>query len=131
MPPPASNLTLTPEEKELLRRWVTEGAEYKAHWAFSPVHKPIVPSFEQNPQVRNPVDSFVLARLEKEGLTFAPEASRETLIRRLSFDLRGLPPTLQEIDEFLTNNSPKAYEQTVDKFLASPAYGEHADAGLN
>ncbi len=67
----------------------------------------------------------MLARLEKEGLTFSPEASRETLIRRLSFDLRGLPPTLQEIDEFLTNNSPKAYEQTVDKFLASPAYGEH------
>lgn len=125
MPPPASNLVLTPEEKELLRRWVAEGAEYKTHWAFSPVHKPVIPSLEQNPQVRNPVDSFVLARLEKEGLTFSPEASRETLIRRLSFDLRGLPPTLQEIDEFLTNNSPKTYEQTVDKFLASPAYGEH------
>jgi hypothetical protein len=125
MPPPASNLVLTPEEKDVLRRWVTEGAEYKTHWAFSPVHKPVIPALEQNPQVRNPIDSFVLARLEKEVLTLSPEASRETLIRRLSFDLRGLPPTLQEIDEFLTNNSPKAYEQTVDKFLASPAYGEH------
>ncbi|HSU54551.1 MAG TPA: DUF1549 domain-containing protein, partial [Candidatus Dormibacteraeota bacterium] len=125
MPPQASNLSLTPEEKEVLRRWVLEGGEYKTHWAFSPVRKPAVPSSVQNSQARNPIDAFVLARLEKEGLTLSPEATRETVIRRLSFDLRGLPPTLQEIDEFLTNSAPKAYEQIVDKFLASPAYGEH------
>jgi hypothetical protein len=125
MPPAASNLTLTDEEKELLRRWIAQGAEYKPHWAFIPVEKPAVPSVADKSQVRNPIDSFVIARLAREGLRLSPEASAETLIRRLSFDLRGLPPTLEEIDQFLTDKSPEAYERLVDKFLASPAYGEH------
>src|SRR5258708_34886472 len=125
MPPAASNLSLTEEEKDLLRRWVIEGAEYKPHWAFQPVRKPVVPVVKDKSKVRNSIDAFVLTRLAKEGLTLSPEASRETLIRRLSFDLRGLPPTLEEIDRFLADPSPKAYDQLVDTFLASPAYGEH------
>ena len=125
MPPPASNLNLSDEEKELLRRWVAEGAQYQTHWAFSPVRKPALPEVQTRLPVGNAIDRFVVARLQKEGLTLSPEASRETLIRRLSFDLRGLPPTLQEIDQFLANPAPDAYERLVDTFLASPAYGEH------
>jgi hypothetical protein len=125
MPPAASNLTLTDQEKEMLRQWIEQGAEYKPHWAFISVHKPTVPAVQRPEQVRNPIDAFVLERLSREGLTLSPEASRETLIRRLSFDLRGLPPSIEEIDEFLADHSPKAYEQLVDKLLTSPAYGEH------
>lgn len=125
MPPAASNLTLTDQEKDLLKRWVEQGAEYKQHWAFIPVHKPAVPVVKPRAKARNPIDAFVIERLKRDGLQLSPEASRETLIRRLSFDLRGLPPTLQEIDSFLRDQSPKAYEHLVDTFLASPAYGEH------
>jgi hypothetical protein len=125
MPPAASNLSLNEEEKDVLRRWISEGAEYKPHWAFQPVKKPAVPAVSNKSKVRNSIDAFVLARLEKDGLTFSPQASRETLIRRLSFDLRGLPPTLEEIDAFVGDESPHAYERVVDKFLTSPAYGEH------
>ena len=125
MPPAASNLTLTDEEKELLRRWISQGAEYKPHWAFISVQKPAVPSVSDQTQIRNPIDAFVAARLAREGLRLSPEASPETLIRRLSFDLRGLPPTLEEIDQFAADKSPEAYERVVDNFLASPAYGEH------
>jgi hypothetical protein len=125
MPPPASNLTLEDNEKEILRRWIQQGAEYKLHWAFIPVLKPAVPALKTKSAPRNPIDAFVLERLTSEGLGLLPQASRETLIRRLSFDLRGLPPSLAEIDEYLGDKSPKAYERVVDKFLASPAYGEH------
>jgi hypothetical protein len=125
MPPPASNLTLTGEEKDLLRLWVAQGAEYRPHWAFIPVRKPVVPAVKGNSLVRNPIDAFVADRFAGEGLDLSPEASRETLIRRLSFDLRGLPPSLPEIDGFLEDTSTNAYERVVDKFLASPAYGEH------
>ena len=125
MPPPASNLTLTDAEKHLLKLWVAQGAEYQKHWAFIPVRKPPVPAVKHRASVRNPIDAFVMAGLAAEGLSFSPEASRETLIRRLSFDLRGLPPSLKEIDAYLADKSPRAYERVVDKFLASPAYGEH------
>lgn len=125
MPPASSNLSLSDDEKELLRRWIEQGAQYKPHWAFIPVEKPAVPPVPAADRVRNPIDAFVLARLAREGLTPSPEASRETLIRRLSFDLRGLPPTLEEIDRFVSDTSPGAYERVVDQFLASPAYGEH------
>ena len=125
MPPASSNLSLSDEEKDLLRRWIEQGAQYKPHWAFIPVEKPAMPAVANPAQARNPIDAFVLARLAREGLTLSPEASRETLIRRLSFDLRGLPPTLEEIDRFVSDNSPGAYERVVDQFLASPAYGEH------
>jgi hypothetical protein len=125
MPPVASNLTLTGEEKELLQRWIEQGAEYKPHWAFIPVRKPAVPAPKEQARARNPIDAFVLNRLAREGLGLSAEASRETLIRRLSFDLRGLPPSVQEIDDFLADSSQNAYERLVDKFLAAPAYGEH------
>jgi hypothetical protein len=128
MPPPASNLRLTSEEKALLKQWVEQGAEYKPHWAFSPVAQIPVPPVANPALARNPVDAFVLARLAPEGLKPAPEASRETLIRRLSFDLRGLPPSLEEIDAFVADTSPAAYERLVDRLLASSAYGEEQAA---
>jgi hypothetical protein len=124
MPPASSNLSLSSEEKEILRRWIAQGAEYKQHWAFIPVGNVPVPKLADGSQVRNPIDAFVLERLQGEGLKLTPQASRETLIRRLSFDLRGLPPTLAEIDEFLADKSPDAYDKLVDRMLASPAYGE-------
>ena len=124
MPPPASKLTLSDREQDLLRQWLTQGAEYKPHWAFLPVREVTVPQVAATAQVRNPIDAFVLARLAGEHLGLSPEAPRETLIRRLSFDLCGLPPSLAEIDQFLADTSPAAYEELVDRFLASPAYGE-------
>jgi hypothetical protein len=124
MPPPASKLTLTDAEKEVLKRWIAQGSEYRPHWAFIPVGEVPVPTLKDKSQVRNPIDAFVLERLSGEGLRLSPEATREALIRRLSFDLRGLPPSLPEIDDFLADESPDAYEKVVDKFLASSAYGE-------
>jgi hypothetical protein len=124
MPPLSSKLALSADQQEILRRWIEEGAEYKPHWAFIPVRPVAVPEPVQTNRMRNEIDAFVLAGLEKHGLTLSPEASQETLIRRLSFDLRGLPPSLQEIDAFLADRSPNAYEKVVDAFLASPAYGE-------
>jgi hypothetical protein len=124
MPPPASNLSLNDDEKKLLRQWVAQGAEYKPHWAFIPVGEVPVPKPADSAQLRNPIVAFVLARLERENLKLSPEAPREALVRRLSFDLRGLPPSLAEIDTFLTDKSANAYEALVDRLLASPAYGE-------
>jgi len=124
MPPPKSNLKLSPTEKELLKRWIAEGAEYKSHWSFIPVGQVTPPHPRDIQWARNPIDSFVLSRLEAENLRSAPEAPREMLIRRLALDLTGLPPTLEEIDSFLADNSPQAYERVVEKYLASPAYGE-------
>jgi len=124
MPPAKSNLSLSAGEKELLRRWIAEGGEYKPHWAFGSVGDVPVPKTPGPPTARNPIDAFVLARLQREGLSFSPEASRETLIRRLSFDLTGLPPTLDETDQFLADQSADAYERLVGRLLASKAYGE-------
>jgi hypothetical protein len=124
MPPPASNLALNADEKELLRRWIEQGAVYKPHWAFIPVGEVPVPRLMETSQIRNPIDAFVLAHLLPQGLKLSAEASRETLIRRLSFDLCGLPPTLPEIDAFLADTTAAAYERLVDKLLSSPAYGE-------
>lgn len=124
MPPPESKLSLTSAEQELIRTWIAQGAEFKQHWAFLPVESVTVPEVTDRRWTRNEIDAFVLSRLEREGLKPAPEASRETLIRRLSFDLTGLPPTLAEIDAFLADTSPDAYEKVVDRLLASPHYGE-------
>ena len=124
MPPPDSHLKLSDAEKELLKRWVTEGAEYKSHWSLIPVAKITPPSLRHAQWVRNPIDAFVLSRLEQEGLQPSPEASRETLIRRLALDLTGLPPTLPEIDAFIADNSADAYNKVVLRYLNSPAYGE-------
>ena len=128
MPPPESHLKLTAEEKAILVKWIEQGAEYKPHWAFIKPEKPEPPVTENKDWSISPIDDFVLARLEREGLTPAQEADKTTLIRRLSFDLTGLPPTLEEIDQFLADDSPNAYEKLVDRLLASDAYGERMAA---
>ncbi|MGI8602360.1 MAG: DUF1553 domain-containing protein [Verrucomicrobiales bacterium] len=129
MPPPESKLELSAAEKELLKRWVAEGAEYKGHWAFQPLERQRA---ERRAQHRNEtsseLDAFVRARLEQHGLTFNVEAPRERLLRRLSFDLTGLPPTIEELDAFLGDSSAQACEKQVDRLLASPAFGERMAA---
>ena len=124
MPPPESNLTLTDYEKALIARWIEQGAEWKPHWAFIPPGKPDLPALKNPSWPRNGIDHFVQARLEREGLRPTDEATKETLIRRVTFDLTGLPPTLEELDAFLADDSPTAYETLVDRLLASQAYGE-------
>jgi hypothetical protein len=125
MPPPKFGKPLKPEQVEVLRRWIAEGAVWEEHWAFQPVTFPEVPAVEGLGVVRNPIDSFVQARLKKDGLRASPEAEREVLIRRVTFDLTGLPPTPAEVEAFLTDESEQAYEKVVDRLLGSPRYGEH------
>jgi hypothetical protein len=124
MPPKSLGRDLTAEEIEVFRRWVEQGAEWKEHWAFIPPERPPLPDVDRRDWPRNGVDRFVLARLEAEGLAPSAEASRESLIRRLAFDLTGLPPTLAEVDAFLEDRSPDAYEKLVGRLLASPRFGE-------
>ena len=124
MPPAYANKTLTAGQKETLRRWVAAGAEYRPHWAFvPPVQKPL-PAVKMTSWPRNPIDRFVLARLEKAGLKPSPQADKYTLVRRVYLDLIGLPPTPAEADAFVSDTRPDAYERLVDKLLASPHYGE-------
>ncbi len=124
MPPASSGKTLTPREIELLREWIKQGAPWARHWAFVPPVRPSLPPVKNTAWPRNAIDTFVLAQLEAKGLQPAPAADRATLLRRVSFDLTGLPPTLQELDDFLNDKSPNAYEKVVDRLLASPRYGE-------
>jgi len=124
MPPQDSGKTLSKAEIELLRRWIREGAAWRQHWAFVRPARPAEPTVKNSHWAASAIDRFVLARLEAEGLKPSPQASRETLIRRLSFDLTGLPPTPKEIDAFLADTSDQAYEKVVDRLLASPHYGE-------
>jgi hypothetical protein len=124
MPPTKSNKVLDRAAKELLKRWIDEGAGYATHWSFVKPARPPVPSVNLPGWARNEIDAFVLARLTQAGLKPSPEADRSTLLRRLSFDLRGLPPTLDEVNEFLSDARPDAYERLVDRVLASPRYGE-------
>lgn len=124
MPPPKAARQLTAEQIELIRTWVEQGAEWAEHWAFVPPQRPPVPHVENTAWVRNPIDAFVLARLEAEGLQPSPEAERVTLIRRLSLDLLGLPPSIAEVDAFAADPSDDAYELLVRRLLASPHYGE-------
>jgi hypothetical protein len=128
MPAADSNLTLTDTEKAILVRWIEQGADWKPHWSFIAPRKPALPAVHDAAWPRNPIDRFVLASLEAKGRHPAPEASRETLIRRATLDLTGLPPTIAEIDAFLADRSPNAYERVVDRLLASPAYGERMAA---
>ena len=100
-------------------------SDERSHWAFQPIRRPIVPEVRQTELVRNAVDAFLLARLEHAGLSFSPAASRLELVRRAKFDLTGLPPTPDEIAEFLADEAPDAYERLIDRLLASPHYGEH------
>jgi hypothetical protein len=124
MPPPKSNRKLTPRQIALLKRWVEEGATWSQHWAFVPPERPELPRTANKRWARNGVDAFILARLERERLKPSAEARRETLIRRVTLDLTGLPPTPAEVDAFLADKSPQAYEKLVDRLLASPRYGE-------
>lgn len=124
MPPPDSHLELKAAEKELLRRWIEQGAAYQKHWAFeAPVRHP-EPTVKNESWVRNPIDRFVLARLEREGLTPQPEADRATLIRRVAFTLTGLPPTPAEVAKFEADQAPDAYDKMVESYFQSPRHGE-------
>ena len=124
MPPPESNLSLSEQEVAVLTRWIEQGAEYKPHWSFIKPERPEVPEVSDEAWTRNPIDRFVLARLDQEGLLPTPEASRAQWLRRITFDLTGLPPALADIDAFEQDPSDDAYERVVDRLLASPHYGE-------
>jgi len=124
MPPPDSNKKLTEEQRTLLTRWIAEGAQAKAHWSLVPPMRPAVPKVAEGAWPRNELDHFVLARLEREGLTPSPAADRLTLVRRLYLDLVGLLPTPDEADAFANDTRPDAYEALVDRLLDSPHYGE-------
>jgi hypothetical protein len=124
MPPPDSGHALTETQIGLLKRWIDEGARWDTHWAYTAASATEPPAPARQDWVRTPIDRFILARLEREGLRPSPEADKATLLRRLSYDLTGLPPTPAEVDAFLADKSPDAYEKRVDALLASPHYGE-------
>lgn len=125
MPPLKSNLKLSSEQIALLKRWIEQGAPWGEHWSFEkPTRSEIPPVPELANRIKNPIDNFIFARLKKEGFGPSPEAVKETLIRRVTLDLTGLPPTAEAMDQFENDPSPDAYEQMVDRLLASPAFGE-------
>lgn len=124
MPPADSHKALTPREIALLRKWVEQGASWEKHWSLIPPTRPEIPSLPGGAVAQNPIDAFIQARLHEEGLTPSPQADRRTLLRRLTFDLTGLPPTPAEVEAFEKDNSPHAYERAVDRLLASQHYGE-------
>lgn len=124
MPPPKSGKKLTTAQVATLRRWIESGAAHSQHWAFRPPVRPALPAVKQTTWPRNPVDYFILSRLERDGLQPAPEADRITLLRRVTLDLTGLPPTPTEVDAFLADTRPDAYERLVDRLLNSVRYGE-------
>ncbi len=124
MPPASENKPLSAAQKDILKRWIEQGATFEQHWSFRPVSRPSLPSVKNMAWPKTPIDHFILARLEAEGLSPSPEADRETLIRRVTLDLTGLPPTIAEIDDFLNDRDANAYEKVVDRLLKSPHYGE-------
>ena len=125
MPPPDSHKTLTPAQRELIGRWIDAGAKWGLHWSLAALIRPDLPSTSQsNPPTENPIDAFIRANLAKEKLAPASEASRPALIRRVTLDLTGLPPTPEEVASFIADTTPDAYARVVDRLLASPAYGE-------
>jgi len=124
MPPPESNLSLSEREIALIQKWIDQGAEYKTHWAFIPPQKSVIPEISNPDWASNPIDYFVMAKLDESGKTPNAPATKEVLLRRLYLDLTGLPPSPEEIDEFLADDSPDAYEKVVDRLLASPHFGE-------
>jgi len=126
MPPPETNKKLTPAQIALLKQWIEEGANFKGHWAFAAPAMPVVPKVQSSKfKVQSPIDAFIAAKVAEKGLANSPEASREVLIRRVTYDLTGLPPTPAEVDAFLADKSPDAYEKVVDRLFKSPRYGEH------
>ena len=125
MPPVFSHKTLTEAQKDTLRRWIEQGAKWTQHWSFVPPRKPGLPEVKNTVWPRNDIDRFILAKIEANGLEPAPQADRRALIRRVTLDLTGLPPTPAELEAFVNDKSPHAYEKVVDRLLASPRYGEH------
>ncbi len=125
MPPPSTGKQLTAQQRETLQAWINQGAAYEGHWAFQPIVRPGLPEVQHPDRVRTPIDRFIQSRLEQAGLTLAAEADKSTLLRRVTLDLTGLPPTPAEHAAFLADASPEAYERVVDRLLASPRYGEH------
>ena len=124
MPPPEANLSLSDYEKALIARWIEQGAAWTPHWAFIPPTRPALPQVRESAWIRHPIDHFVLAQIEQKGISPTPEADRERLLRRVTLDLTGLPPTLNEIDAFLADSAPDAYEKVVDRLLHTEAYAE-------
>jgi len=124
MPPPATKTALTAEEKVKIRAWIAAGAEYASHWAFVVPRRPALPKVKNTAWAKNPIDRFILAKLEQEEMRPSPAADRYTLARRVSFDLIGLPPTPEEVGAFVNDRDPQAYEHFVARLLASPHYGE-------
>jgi Protein of unknown function (DUF1553)/Protein of unknown function (DUF1549)/Planctomycete cytochrome C/Concanavalin A-like lectin/glucanases superfamily len=124
MPPQKSGKSLTAAEIEKLRRWIDQGARWQPHWSFISPVRPPVPAVANRDRTRNPIDAFIQARLEREGLAPSGEAERGILIRRVTLDLTGLPPTAEEIDAFEQDKSPDAYQRLIDRLLASPRLGE-------
>jgi hypothetical protein len=125
MPPAATKKELTTAQKDLLKRWIARGAEYQPHWSFIAPKRPALPTVKDTGWVRNPIDRFILAELEKRGLRPAPEADRRTLARRLSLDLTGLPPAPADVEAFVNDKAADAYERYVDHLMKSPHWGEH------
>ncbi len=124
MPPPETKKALTPQQVEILQRWIDAGAAWGQHWAYEPLDRPEIPAVNERGWPRGDLDAFVLARLEREGLQPAPEADRARMLRRVTLDLTGLPPTLDETAAFLADPAPDAYERAVDRLFASPRFGE-------
>jgi len=124
MPPPESNLSLSEYEKNILKKWILQGAEWKKHWSFIKPEKPEIPQIQNNQWVKNEIDIFIAKNIENQNLEFSKMESKEILLRRLYFDIVGLPPSLDEIDQFLNDKSENSYEKVVDELLKSPNYGE-------
>lgn len=127
MPPPESVRQLKPDEIAILKKWIEQGAPWSSHWAFSPPVRPAVPVLSVpalKARERTPIDAFVFAHLAEQGVSPSPEAGRAELLRRVSLDLTGVPPTPEEVDAFLADPAPDAYERRVDRLLASPRYGQ-------
>jgi hypothetical protein len=124
MPPPASGKSLNESQIARIAKWIDQGAKWEQHWAYEPPVRSEPPAVKYKAWPRNEIDRFILARLERERLNPSPQADRSTLLRRVSYDLTGLPPTPAEVDAFLADKSRNAYEKQVDRLLASPRYGE-------
>lgn len=124
MPPPSSNLSLTKNEIEIIKKWIAQGAKYKKHWSFIAPARSKVPEVDEDLNPRNPIDHFIFTTLEKVGLAPNAEAPKEALLKRVSMDITGLPPTIEQQERFLADKSPNAYEKIVDELLASKHYGE-------
>jgi len=124
MPPPDAHKELKPEQIAVLRKWIDSGSKWEGHWSFVTPSKESLPEYQASDWIRNPIDGYVLEELQRHGLSPSSEADKERLLRRVTFDLTGLPPTIAEMDAFLADDSPGAYEKVVDRLLASPQYGE-------